>query len=43
VTFDDKDAMEEAIEKMNGMDLDGHANTVDQDQPGGHRWQGSLL
>jgi heterogeneous nuclear ribonucleoprotein G len=35
VTFDDKDAMEEAIEKMNGMDLDGRAITVDRAQPGG--------
>ncbi|KAF3331680.1 glycine-rich RNA-binding protein-like protein [Carex littledalei] len=35
VTFDDKEAMEEAIEKMNGMDLDGRAITVDRAQPGG--------
>ncbi|KAF3341870.1 Glycine-rich RNA-binding protein RZ1A [Carex littledalei] len=35
VTFDEKDAMEEAIEKMNGMDLDGRAITVDRAQPGG--------
>ncbi|KAJ1704566.1 hypothetical protein LUZ63_004345 [Rhynchospora breviuscula] len=35
VTFDDKDAMEDAIEKMNGMDLDGRAITVDRAQPGG--------
>ncbi|XP_068659738.1 glycine-rich RNA-binding protein RZ1A-like [Aristolochia californica] len=33
VTFDDKDAMEEAIEAMNGMDLDGRAITVDRAQP----------
>ncbi|XP_042494739.1 glycine-rich RNA-binding protein RZ1A-like [Macadamia integrifolia] len=33
VTFDDKKAMEEAIEEMNGMDLDGRAITVDKAQP----------
>ncbi|XP_072969757.1 glycine-rich RNA-binding protein RZ1A [Typha angustifolia] len=35
VTFDDKKAMEEAIEAMNGMDLDGRAITVDRAQPQG--------
>ncbi|KAF3341873.1 glycine-rich RNA-binding protein RZ1A-like protein [Carex littledalei] len=35
VTFDEKDAMEEAIEKMNGNDLDGRSITVDRAQPGG--------
>lgn len=33
VTFDDKKAMEDAIEAMNGMDLDGRAITVDKAQP----------
>ncbi|PON56557.1 Splicing factor-like protein [Trema orientale] len=33
VTFDDKKAMEEAIEAMNGMDLDGRTITVDKAQP----------
>lgn len=33
VTFDDKQAMEEAIEAMNGMDLDGRTITVDKAQP----------
>lgn len=33
VTFDEKKAMEEAIEAMNGMDLDGRAITVDKAQP----------
>ncbi|KAA8545562.1 hypothetical protein F0562_020346 [Nyssa sinensis] len=33
VTFDDKNAMEDAIEEMNGMDLDGRAITVDKAQP----------
>ncbi|KAK9919751.1 hypothetical protein M0R45_028330 [Rubus argutus] len=33
VTFDDKKAMEEAIEEMNGMDLDGRTITVDKAQP----------
>ncbi|EOY21859.1 RNA-binding family protein with retrovirus zinc finger-like domain isoform 1 [Theobroma cacao] len=33
VTFDDKTAMEEAIEAMNGMDLDGRNITVDRAQP----------
>ncbi|KAL8521046.1 hypothetical protein ACS0TY_011551 [Phlomoides rotata] len=33
VTFDEKQAMEEAIEAMNGMDLDGRAITVDKAQP----------
>lgn len=33
VTFDEKKAMEEAIEEMNGMDLDGRAITVDKAQP----------
>ncbi|XP_055807547.1 glycine-rich RNA-binding protein RZ1A-like [Solanum dulcamara] len=32
VTFDEKKAMEEAIEAMNGMDLDGRAITVDKAQ-----------
>ncbi|WOL03516.1 glycine-rich RNA-binding protein RZ1A-like [Canna indica] len=35
VTFDDKDAMEEAIEAMNGMDLDGRSITVERAQPQG--------
>lgn len=33
VTFDEKRAMEDAIEAMNGMDLDGRAITVDKAQP----------
>ncbi|XP_062176844.1 glycine-rich RNA-binding protein RZ1A [Alnus glutinosa] len=33
VTFDEKKAMEEAIEEMNGMDLDGRTITVDKAQP----------
>lgn len=33
VTFDEKEAMEEAIEAMNGMDLDGRNITVDKAQP----------
>ncbi|KAK9271054.1 hypothetical protein L1049_026643 [Liquidambar formosana] len=33
VSFDDKKAMEEAIEEMNGMDLDGRSITVDKAQP----------
>lgn len=33
MTFDDKKAMEEAIEEMNGMDLDGRTITVDKAQP----------
>ncbi|XP_026659344.1 glycine-rich RNA-binding protein RZ1A [Phoenix dactylifera] len=35
VTFDEKNAMEEAIEAMNGIDLDGRAITVDRAQPQG--------
>ncbi|KAL2894191.1 Glycine-rich RNA-binding protein RZ1A [Bienertia sinuspersici] len=39
VSFDDKRAMEEAIEEMNGMDLDGRPITVEKAQPsqGGSR------
>ncbi|KAL9243688.1 hypothetical protein vseg_017545 [Gypsophila vaccaria] len=39
VSFDDKRAMEEAIEKMHGMDLDGRPITVEKAQPsqGGSR------
>ncbi|PPS11080.1 hypothetical protein GOBAR_AA09564 [Gossypium barbadense] len=33
VSFDDKAAMEEAIEAMNGMDLDGRNITVDKAKP----------
>lgn len=33
VSFDDKRAMEEAIEAMNGMDLDGRPITVERAQP----------
>ncbi|XP_021909861.1 glycine-rich RNA-binding protein RZ1A [Carica papaya] len=33
VTFDEKKAMEDAIEAMNGMDLDGRNITVDRAQP----------
>lgn len=33
VTFDEKIAMEEAIEAMNGIDLDGRNITVDKAQP----------
>ncbi|XP_064992789.1 glycine-rich RNA-binding protein RZ1A-like [Musa acuminata AAA Group] len=35
VTFDDKNAMEDAIEAMNGMDLDGRSITVERAQPQG--------
>ncbi|KAF7076066.1 hypothetical protein CFC21_080771 [Triticum aestivum] len=35
VTFDEKKAMEEAIEDMNGLDLEGRAITVDKAQPQG--------
>lgn len=35
VTFDDKKAMEDAIDAMNGMDLDGRNITVDKAQPQG--------
>ncbi|KAL8141342.1 hypothetical protein V2J09_007363 [Rumex salicifolius] len=35
VSFDEKRAMEEAIEAMNGMDLDGRSITVERSQPGG--------
>ncbi|XAR53088.1 hypothetical protein NMG60_11021489 [Bertholletia excelsa] len=33
VTFDEKKAMEDAIDAMNGMDLDGRAITVEKAQP----------
>uniref|UniRef100_A0A1D1YAS0 Glycine-rich RNA-binding protein n=1 Tax=Anthurium amnicola TaxID=1678845 RepID=A0A1D1YAS0_9ARAE len=33
VTFDDQKAMEDAIEAMNGMDLDGRSITVNKAQP----------
>ncbi|KAK6131468.1 hypothetical protein DH2020_034776 [Rehmannia glutinosa] len=33
VSFEDERAMEEAIEAMNGMDLDGRSITVDKAQP----------
>ncbi|KAA8537874.1 hypothetical protein F0562_027546 [Nyssa sinensis] len=33
VSFEDKKAMEDAIEEMNGMDLDGRSITVDKAQP----------
>ncbi|KAF1868517.1 hypothetical protein Lal_00008326 [Lupinus albus] len=33
VTFDEKKAMEDAIDAMNGMDLDGRTITVDKAQP----------
>ncbi|XP_031266352.1 glycine-rich RNA-binding protein RZ1A [Pistacia vera] len=33
VTFDEKKAMEDAIEAMNGIDLDGRTITVDKAQP----------
>nr|GMC81326.1 glycine-rich RNA-binding protein RZ1A [Ipomoea batatas]GMC83599.1 glycine-rich RNA-binding protein RZ1A [Ipomoea batatas]GMC89708.1 glycine-rich RNA-binding protein RZ1A [Ipomoea batatas] len=33
VAFDEKKAMEEAIDAMNGIDLDGRAITVDKAQP----------
>ncbi|XP_059630525.1 glycine-rich RNA-binding protein RZ1A-like [Cornus florida] len=33
VSFDDKRSMEDAIEEMNGMDLDGRSITVDKAQP----------
>ncbi|KAF7142805.1 hypothetical protein RHSIM_Rhsim05G0112500 [Rhododendron simsii] len=36
VTFDEKTAMEEAIEAMNGMDLDGRSITVEKAQPSGN-------
>jgi heterogeneous nuclear ribonucleoprotein G len=35
VTFDEKKAMEDAIEGMNGLDLDGRAISVDKAQPQG--------
>ncbi|KAF5813744.1 putative transcription factor interactor and regulator CCHC(Zn) family [Helianthus annuus] len=35
VTFDEKQAMEDAIEAMNGIDLDGRNITVDKAQPQG--------
>uniref|UniRef100_A0A453S4N8 Uncharacterized protein n=1 Tax=Aegilops tauschii subsp. strangulata TaxID=200361 RepID=A0A453S4N8_AEGTS len=35
VTFDDKKAMEEAVEAMNGIDLDGRNITVERAQPQG--------
>ncbi|EHA8589533.1 glycine-rich RNA-binding protein RZ1A [Cocos nucifera] len=35
VTFDEKQAMEDAIEAMNGIDLDGRSITVDRAQPQG--------
>ncbi|XP_044460915.1 glycine-rich RNA-binding protein RZ1A-like [Mangifera indica] len=35
VTFDKKKAMEDAIEAMNGIDLDGRTITVDKAQPQG--------
>ncbi|KAK9077126.1 hypothetical protein SSX86_005462 [Deinandra increscens subsp. villosa] len=35
VTYDDKQAMEDAIEAMNGIDLDGRNITVDKAQPQG--------
>ncbi|KAG0492350.1 hypothetical protein HPP92_005748 [Vanilla planifolia] len=35
VTFDEKSAMEDAIEEMNGMSLDGRSITVDRAQPQG--------
>ncbi|PWA48216.1 glycine-rich RNA-binding protein RZ1A [Artemisia annua] len=37
VTFEDKHAMEDAIEAMNGVDLDGRNITVDKAQPQGGR------
>ncbi|KAL5715022.1 Glycine-rich RNA-binding protein rz1a [Ranunculus cassubicifolius] len=33
VTFDEKKSMDEAIEEMNGQDLDGRSITVDKAQP----------
>ncbi|KAG0494445.1 hypothetical protein HPP92_005439 [Vanilla planifolia] len=35
VTFDEKGAMEDAIEEMNGMSVDGRSITVDRAQPQG--------
>ncbi|KAK8949259.1 hypothetical protein KSP39_PZI005919 [Platanthera zijinensis] len=35
VTFDEKRAMEDAIDEMNGMSLDGRSITVDRAQPQG--------
>lgn len=35
VSFDEKAAMEEAIEAMNGIDLDGRSITVEKAQPSG--------
>lgn len=40
VTFEDKHAMEDAIEAMNGVDLDGRNITVDKAQPQGGRGGG---
>lgn len=37
VTFDDKKGMDEAIDEMNGADLDGRSITVDKAQPQGSR------
>lgn len=35
ITFDDEKAMDDAIEAMNGIDLDGRSITVDKAQPQG--------
>jgi len=40
VTFDEKKAMEEAMEDMNGVDLDGRPITVDKAQDGSGRDRG---
>lgn len=37
VTFDEEQAMEEAIQEMNGIDLDGRNITVDKAQPSSGR------
>lgn len=35
VSFEDEKATEDAIEAMNGVDLDGRSISVDKAQPGG--------
>lgn len=37
ITFEEREAMEDAIERMNGLDLEGRIITVDKAQPGKER------